>query len=219
MNVITSSLNIVTRPEKLLAQLVAYQKAGAAPALVKRHCLKIQDGYGFVFGTGLIAHFLEHYYAKGNYGAGRAVWILLRSISSQAVGGAYARHIFRRFRGQFCVDGQTLPWNELLGLGAGTVSEVGLGFRLIHRADDHPHRFGILAMHSSPLALTLDLAAVHHGRGVSSRRAWSASATHLVIEPDEPEILYTIDGDLYRTRGPLNVELGPELSFVRPRGG
>ncbi|HEX7597916.1 MAG TPA: hypothetical protein VF518_06850, partial [Polyangia bacterium] len=95
--------------------------------------------------------------------------------------------------------------------------EVGLGFRLIHRADDHPGRFGVLAIHSSPLGLTWDLAAVRQGRGLSPSRAWSAVATRMVIEPDAPETLYTVDGDLYRARGNLTVELGPELSFVRPK--
>jgi hypothetical protein len=96
---------------------------------------------------------------------------------------------------------------------------VGLGFRMIHRAGEDPHRFGVLAMHSSPLALTLDLAAVHQGRGISPRRAWSELATRMVIEADAPETLYTVDGDLYRARGNLTIELGPELSFVRPRRG
>jgi hypothetical protein len=41
----------------------------------------------------------------------------------------------------------------------------------------------------------------------------------MVIEADAPETLYTVDGDLYRTRGNLTIELGPELSFVRPRRG
>ncbi len=219
MNVVASSLHIEAKPEKMLTQLAADAKAGTAPSLVNRHCLKIQDEYGFVFGTGLIANFLEEYYAKGEYGAGRALWVLARSVSSEAVGGSYSRHIFRRFQGRAFVDGQILPWNALLGLGAATVAEVGLGFRMIHRADDHPHRFGVLAIHSSPLALTLDLAAVRQGRGISPRRAWSEVATRLVIEPDSPETLYTVDGDLYRARGNLNIELGPELSFVRPRRG
>jgi len=219
MNVVASSLDVAAKPEKLLAQLAADQRAGAAPELVRRHCLKIKDEYGFVFGTGLIANFLEEYYAKGEYGACRALWVLARSVSSEAVGGSYSRHIFRRFQGRVWVDGQVLPWNALLGVGAATVPEVGMGFRMIHRAGEHPHRFGVLAMHSSPLALTLDLAAVRQGRGISPKRAWSEVATRVVIEPDGPETLYTVDGDLYRARGNLNIDLGPELSFVRPRRG
>lgn len=219
MNVVASSLGILAQPEALLAQLAAGERAARPPAVVVRRCMRIQDEYGFVFGTGLISNFLEEYYAKGEYGARRAIWILLRSILSEAFTGHYAERIFRRFCGRVFVDGQILPWTALLGLGAATVGEVGLGFKLNHRADDHPGRFGVLAIHSSPLGLAWDLPAVRQGRGISPRRAWSAVATRLVIEPEEPETLYTVDGDLYRARGNLSVALGPALSFVRPRIG
>jgi len=219
MNVVAASLGIQVQPEILLGQLAAGERAGRQPALVMRRCLKVQDEYGFVFGTGLITNFLEEYYAKGEYGATRAIWILMRSILSEATTGHYAKRIFRRFRARVFVDGEMLPWTALLGLGAATVSEVGLGFKLNHRADDHPGRFSVLAIHSSPLGLTWDLPAVRQGRGISPRRAWSAVATRLVIEPEEPETLYTVDGDLYRARGSLTVELGPVLSFVRPGSG
>jgi len=219
MNVVASSLDIWSEPEALLAQLATGEREASSPAIVVRRCMKVQDEYGFVFGTGLITNFLEEYYAKGEYGASRAVWILARSILSEATTGHYAKRIFRRFRARVFVDGELLPWTALLGLGAGTVSEVGLGFKLNHRADDHPGRFSVLAIHSSPLGLTWDLPAVRQGRGISPRRAWSAVATRLVIEPEEPETLYTVDGDLYRARGNLTVELGPALSFVRPRSG
>ena len=219
MNVVAASLGIMVQPEALLEQLAAGERAAHPPTVVVRRCIKVQDEYGFVFGTGLIANFLEEYYAKGEYGASRAIGILLRSILSEATSGNYAKRIFRRFHGRVLVDEQILPWTVLLGLGAATVSEVGLGFKLNHRADDHPGRFGVLAMHSSPLGLTWDLLAVRQGRGISPRRAWSELATRLVIEPDEPETLYTVDGDLYRTRGNLSVELGPAVSFVRPRSG
>jgi diacylglycerol kinase (ATP) len=219
MNVVASSLGIQVQPETLLAQLAAAQRADRPPSVVVRRCMKVQDEFGFVFGTGLISNFLEEYYAAGEYGAMRAIGILARSILSEVASGRYAKRIFRRFRGRVFVDGEILPWNVLLGLGAATVSEVGLGFKLNHRADDHPGRFSVLAIHSSPLGLTWDLPAVRQGRGISPRRAWSAVATRLVIEPDEPETQYTVDGDLYRARGSLTVELGPALSFARPRIG
>jgi hypothetical protein len=135
------------------------------------------------------------------------------------VGGAYSQQIFRRFRGRITVDGEVLPWTELTGIAAGTVREVGLGFKLNHRADEDPDRFSALAIHAGAVALAGDLVPVHRGRGIAPARAWSALATRLVIEPDEPNSGYTIDGDLYRVQGRLEVGMGPALRFVMPRAG
>ena len=36
------------------------------------------------------------------------------------------------------------------------------------------------------------------------------------IEPDAGESIYTIDGDLYRSPGPLEITLGPPIQFFQP---
>jgi diacylglycerol kinase (ATP) len=215
MNVVARSLGFRAKPEKLLASLVEGARAGRPPETVNRRCLRVGTSFGFVFGNGLMANFLEEYYAKGGYGASRAVWILLRTFVSALVWGSYARRIFRRFRGKVTVEGQALPWTSLTGVGAATVREVGLGFKLNHRADEDPDRFSVLAIHAGPITLAADLVPVHRGLGVAPGRAWSAVAAHLAIEPEEPEISYTIDGDLYRGSGRLEIGLGPTLRFVK----
>jgi hypothetical protein len=101
-----------------------------------------------------------------------------------------------------------------------------MGFKLNHRADDDPERFGVLAIHGRPIALMADVAAVHRGRGMSASHAWSAVASTLEVTPAldggggrPPEMSYTIDGDLYRSSAPtLRVTVGPRILFVRPPG-
>lgn len=219
MNVIAASLGLGAPAELFLAELAEDQASGRAPELVARRCLRVGESYGFIFGNGLIANFLEEYYGPGDgYGPSRALWILARTFLSAMVFGKYARRIFRRFFGKIWVDEEPLPWRSLTGLAAATVREVGLGFKLNHRADEDPERFAVLAIHAGPLALARDLVAVHRGRGIAPCRAWSAVASRLAIEADAEELVYTIDGDLYRTRGRLEVGLGPRLQFVKPRG-
>jgi len=215
MNVVARSLGLKAKPERLLAKLVKDKAAGRPPELIVKRCLKVGGSFGFVFGNGLMANFLEEYYAKGGYGASRAVWILTRTLLSALVWGGYARRIFRRFRGRVLVGDQALPWKALTGVCAATVREVGLGFKLNHRADEDPDRFSVLAIHAGPVTLAQDLVPVHRGLGVNPRRAWSAVAERLVIEPEESEISYTIDGDLYRASGPIEIALGPALRFVK----
>lgn len=215
MNVVARSLGIRAKPERFLAGLVKGEKAGHPPDVLTKRCLRVGGSFGFVFGNGLMANFLEEYYAKGGYGAGRAIWILTRTLLSALVWGGYARRIFRRYRGRVLVEGQALPWHALTGVCAATVREVGLGFKLNHRADEDPDRFSVLAIHAGPVTLAQDLVPVHRGLGVNPRRAWSAVASRLVIEPEETEISYTIDGDLYRASGPLEIGLGPPIRFVK----
>jgi diacylglycerol kinase (ATP) len=218
MNVVASSLGIGGRPEGIVAELAAAVRTGRPLPTIDRRCLKIGDTYGFVFGNGLMANFLEEYYSgEDGYGPGRALWLLARTFSSALVEGAYAEKVFRRFEGRVLVDGTELPWRRLTGLGAATVREVGMGFKLNHRADEDPQRFSVLAIHSGALSLALDLVPVHQGRGVAPERAYSAVASRLEIFPDTTgEHLYTIDGDLYRAVGPLEVGLGPPVRFFRP---
>jgi diacylglycerol kinase (ATP) len=226
MNVVATSLGIVEKPIPFLQTLVADARAGRPAELIQRRCMRVGDQLGFVFGNGLAANFLGEYYAGEGYGPGRAVWLLTRTVLSALVGGAFVRKIFRRFEGEVRVDGAPLALTRFVGVSAATVREVGLGFKLNHRADDDPERFGVLAIHSRPVALIADLLAVHAGRGIGPKRAFSAIASTLEITPaTSPKgsklvgMSYTIDGDLYRApaASTLRISVGPRVQFVRPR--
>ena len=222
MNVVAKSLGIQERPHTFVKQLAESARAGLPPDTLRRRCLQVDNQYGFIFGNGLMANFLNEYYGPGGYGPMRAIWLLLRLLGSALILGPFMRRVFHRFRGAVRVDGVSIGWPDFVAVGAATVREVGLGFKLIHRADDDPERFGVLAIHAGPLALIPDFPAVHAGRGVSPSRAYSAVASTLDIEPIEDVMAYTIDGDLYRkdrVSGPLHISVGPAIDFVKPQRG
>jgi diacylglycerol kinase family enzyme len=223
MNVVATSLGLREDPKVFLRELAEDARAGRPPDLVQRRCLRIGDQLGFVFGNGLASNFLGEYYV-GDYGPARAAWLLLATFFSAMVGGPLVRRIFKRFEGEVRVDGVLLDRKRFVGVNAATVREVGMGFKLNHRADDDPERFGVLAIHASPLSLAADLGAVHAGRGIAPTRAYSAVASTLEITPlssghPTGEMSYTIDGDLYRvpSTAPLSISVGPRIRFVRPR--
>jgi len=218
MNVVTSSLHIRVDAIPFLKGLAEAVRAGRTPATLARRCMRVGERYGFVFGNGVLANFLVEYYGGPNgYGPGRALFLLTRLFLSAIIRGPFMRRVFRRFRGRVSVDGQPLEFPDLMAVGVGTVREVGLGFKLYHRADDDPDRFGVVAIHSGALALVADLAAVRTGRGISPRRAFSAVASEMDIQSLEPDMPYTIDGDIYRTSGLLPIRIGPVLAIVDPR--
>jgi diacylglycerol kinase family enzyme len=221
MNVIPTALKVRDRPLRFLRYLVESLRGGRRLQTLRRRCIRVGDQYGFIFGSGFIANFLTAYYADRHYGPKRAVWILFRILLSAVVLGPFARRIFKRFRGRVCVDGgPPLSFPSFVAIGAATVREVGLGFKLNHRADDDPERFGVLAIHKGPLALVPDFVPVHLGKGVAPSRAWSAVASRMEIEPDprddEGRIFYTIDGDLYRSSGAIQITVGPTVELVKP---
>jgi diacylglycerol kinase family enzyme len=216
MNVVASSLRLRERPLTFLRSIVEAEREGASLGTLRRRSLRIGDLLGFIFGNGLMANFLGEYYGTGNYGPRRAAWLLLRALGSSIVGGPFIKRLFRRFEGSIAVDGQTLERTSFVGVGAATVREVGLGFKLNHRADDDPERFGVLAIHGKPASLMPDFWAVHAGRGIAPKRAFSAVASRLEIVPKDRQMAYTIDGDLYKGDGPLTISLGPPITFVRP---
>jgi diacylglycerol kinase family enzyme len=222
MNVVASSLGLREEPLTFLRKLADDARAGRPPDLVARRCLRVGDNaLGFVFGNGLASNFLAEYYAAPGYGPARAASLLLGTFLSALWGGPLVRRVFKRFEGQVTVDGQVLPLQRFVGVNAATVREVGLGFKLNHRADDDPERFGVLAIHAPPLSLSMDLVAVLAGRGISASRAFSGVASAMEVTPmsKTAEMSYTIDGDLYRAPAgqPLRISVGPRVQFVRPR--
>jgi len=217
MNVVTGSLNIRVRPLDYLARLAHAMRAGAGLTTIQRRCLRVGDRYGFVFGNGILANFLVEYYQGNAYGPLRAVLLMVRILASAIVRGTLMRRVFKRFRGQVVVDDTALEFPDLMAVGASFVREVGLGFKLFDRADDDPDRFAVLAIHSGALALFPDLWAVRKGRGIAARRAFSGIARRVEITDHDPEMAYTIDGDIYRAAGPLPVTAGPPIAIVDPR--
>jgi len=228
MNVVSASLDLRAEPLDLLQRMVGWWRTGDAVATVERACLEAVDGgfqapagaprYAFVFGNGLIANFLTEFYAEPGYNPTRAVWLVGRLLLSELRGEALAARVFQPYRGRLALDGLPLSpaLPSLTAVSAATVREVGLGFKLNHRADDDPDKLALLAIHASPLQLTKDILPVYAGRGIAPSRAFSALVRTLSLEVDDGEILYTLDGDLYRAPRRLDIRLGPRLRFIRP---
>lgn len=216
MNVVSASLGIRQPAAPFLAAIAGAVRANQQLGTIRRRCLRIGDTLGFIFGNGLMANFLGEYYGTGEYGPARATWLLLRAFGSVLINGPFIHKLFKRFEGTVEVDGQTLERAVFIGVGAATVREVGLGFKLNHRADDDVERFGVLAIHGRPVALIPDFWAVYAGRGIAPKRAFSAVASTLKIVPRAASMTYTIDGDLYKGEGELTISVGPHISFVRP---
>jgi len=214
MNVVPHSLGLVDDPARFASKLADGFRQGRAPVTIPRRCLQIGPHFGFVFANGVFATFLEEYYRPGSYGHARATWLVARIALSTLVGGHYRKQILRPFRGRATIDGELLDPETFTAISAATVAQVGMGFKLNHRADEDLDRMSVVAARALPNLW--DIVSVARGKGLSPRRASTHVAAHLRLLPENETMIYTIDGDMYRTENELVVSTGPLLQLICP---
>ncbi len=218
MNTIANSLGIKGDPAKLLFELVdKYHNDEPMPTFHKE-VLAVGDAYGFIFGSGLMANFLEMYYGTGRPSPSMAARLLLRGILSAIFKGSLARQLTRRFLARVTVDGATWARDDFLAVAAACVEQIGLGFRPFYRCNERPHSFALLGIHAaSAFSFALELPRIWRGRPMRRDKAIDAVATEVTFEHDG-EIHYIVDGDTYKAQHSLRLANGPKLTLVRLSG-
>jgi diacylglycerol kinase family enzyme len=216
MNTLASAHGIHGSPEGVLAWLVGLRRASRPFRTVERDLLRIEaDGgparHGFLLGTGCVVSFLEAY-AAGPPSRWRALALLLRSAASCLVRGAFARTLARE-KMRVLADGEEWAAPEYLALLAGTIPEVGLGFRPLARCAEQPGFFQVVGITASAPRLALSLPAIRLGRPWHRRVAVDAVVHELAIEPEGP-LRFTVDGELHRAERSLRVGVGPPVRVV-----
>jgi diacylglycerol kinase (ATP) len=214
MNVVPRSLGLVDDPARFATKLAEGFRQGRSPITIPRRCLQIGEHFGFVFANGVFATFLEEYYRTGSYGHARATWLVARIAVSTLLGGRYRRQILRPFRGRVTVDGELLDPESFTAISAATVAQVGMGFKLNHRADEDLNRMSVVAARALPNLW--DIISVARGKGMSQRRASTHLAAQMRLAPQNETMSYTIDGDMYRTENELVIQTGPLLQLICP---
>ncbi len=215
MNIVATSLGITGDPVEHLRALV--ERRGARE-LFEHPVLQIGDRYGFLFGTGVIHHFLDAYYATGRPSPVTAARLLARAASSTLVGGALAKRLCQPVFARVIADDRVWPRERFVAICAGTVEQIGLGFRPFPRCREHPERFAILGIDASPSGLLRELPRVRAGKPMHPDKVIDEVAREVTIVPTDSNALgYMIDGDLYRSERALTIRRGPVIKIVRLR--
>lgn len=222
MNTIANSLGIRGETRSLLLELVDKQRRSVLseiPAFDKA-ILQVGDRYGFIFGNGIIYNFLHEYYSTGHPSPSTAAQLIARAAASTMVRGPLSRRIYRRFRARVTVDGERWAWDDFTAVAASVVAQIGLGFKPFYRCDEDPARFAMLGIHTNALGFVTELPAIHRGRPMRRDKVIDVVAGEALFEPlvDEGELEYIIDGDTYTCAGPLRLQTGPRLTFLRLTG-
>ena len=210
-NTIARGLGIRGRPEPILARYLGLN----AHETTTRRTLAIDGRHGFLFSNGLFARYLELYDA-GPPSMARAAWVLAKAVFSALVGGALARHLTAPMHVEVEVDGviwPSLPW---MTLPAGTVDDIGLGFRAFPRAPSCPDGFEILGIACSAFQLAFQLPRFYAGRGPSRPDIRAEVCREVVLRAHEP-FLCALDGDPFTAGPELRIRSGPLVTFILPR--
>ena len=215
LNTIAAGIGIKGRPQEMLYEVIDRYHQGEELRTVERNIMQIGDRFGFIFGNGLIANFLEAYYATGKPSPIMGAKVLARAIGSSIFRTAFSKRLFRRFVGRVTVDGEEWARPDFATITGGSVPQIGLGFTPFYRCDEKPDSFALLGIHTTALGLILDLPRIYRARPMRRDKAISAVAREALLESAEP-FSYTIDGDLYSGAKELKLQAGPRLRLIVP---
>lgn len=218
MNTVANSVGIPRgRSEALLARLVERVAAGAEAPTVTRVTLDAGGRLGFLLGTGAMHGFMAEYYSRGRpYPTPvTAAETLLVGAASAVVRGEVVRRIVEPIRATLTVSGERWPERDYFAVAAGTVEQIGLGFKPFHRANQQLDAFHVLGIHCTAVEFVASLPRVHRGLPMREEHVTESLSTELVIETPTGGVPHMLDGDLHAGTSPFRVTLGPRIEVVR----
>jgi len=214
MNTMSKNIGLRGTPESILGRVVNAYAGDESLPTVERN-LMVVDGQqaGFLFGNGLMSSFLEAYYEGGDASPWKAIKVLVRTVSSALVGGKFIQKLLKPVRVTVEVDGQTWEPREYLAVGAGTMADIGLGFRPYFRCLAHPDHMHAVGFACTASEVVKQLPRVLTARPMNSPNIIDAVCRRMIIEADGPQP-YMIDGDFHRGGDKIVVEIGPRLRLL-----
>ncbi len=214
MNTMARNIGLQGTPESILGRIVNAFAADEALPTVERNLLVV-DGQraGFLFGNGLMSSFLEAYYEGGDASPWKAFKVLVRTVSSALVGGAFIRRLLRPVQVTVEIDGARWEPQEYLCVSAGTMADIGFGFRPFCRAPHHLDHFQAVGYACNAMDIVGQLPRVRMGIPMNHPNILEQVCKRMIIEGEEP-ISYMIDGDFHRGDKKLVVEVGPRLRML-----
>lgn len=216
MNTIAAGLGVKGSAPQVLGWVAgAYHEDRPMP--LKRRWLMCVDGdqYGFLFGTGVIARFLEAYYESEDPSPWSAAWLLARAVASAVVGGPLIRRLTEPLTARVETDGEGWLDGPYMTVAAGTADDIGLGFRPFFRAPSHPGYMHAVAASPRPMDVVRELPGIYLARPRDPSRMPELVCQRLELRADKP-ISYMIDGDFHRAGQVLTVAMGPPVDFIIP---
>lgn len=175
--------------------------------------LKINEMYGFMFGTGFVANLMDIYYEGGKTGPIKALQIIYKGIASAILSTDYIERLFKPVVAKVTIDGKKLDFKEYSVVVSSAIRNIGLNFRAIYRAEELPDRIHVLAGKASAFEVITRLRKLYVGHEPDFKHLIDTLARHVEIISNTP-LKYTIDGDMYEDTH-IILTPGPLLSYIQ----
>lgn len=217
MNMVARSLGHPSNPAQLLRAIL---QDSQPPRIIERDCLQVSTGnrnrYGFIFGLGLVSHFLEVYYEGPRTGAIKAAELVLRASWSILRRDALAARLFQPVTGSLLRPNQPTLTGNWTALLTQTIENLGIGFRPMYRAFEQPQHFHSLATTLPATQLLRRLPHIFQGKpwpesGSGGMTDWIGQQYQ--FQPHSATS-YTLDGDIYQSSEAIDIRIGPRLRLI-----
>jgi len=213
MNTVANAFGVPKgTPEELLGRLLH----GGARPVWPRATLEVEGKVGFLFTAGVMVGFLDTLYSHAAFGKGPLGALSLLSVAGvqTVTGGPTIRKVETPLTATLRIDGADHPERRYIALAAGTVEQVGLGFRPFRLARECQDQFQVFAFHGSTQALLRELPKIYRGQPITRGLGFDPLARELEIAARDGEVPYALDGDVHRASSPLTVRVGPKVEIV-----
>ncbi len=223
MNTIANGIGVSrAKPEKLLSSLVERHTRGEELESSRGVALRVvteggEGRLGFLFGMGLGYGFLEEYYRRGDphptpADAAKTLAHLSASIVAR---GETAKRVAAPVPVSIRGDGVSWRDRAYLTVLAGTVPEIGLGFRPFFMMEEGVEGFHLVGVHGAPPLVVARLPKTRAGKPMGEDCAQDELLSRATFDCPDGTVRYFLDGDLHQADGQLTVEVGPRIRFVR----
>ncbi len=211
MDNIARTINLKGKGPDILTRMIACLEEGKVPEIHRRDTMKIENRYCFLFGLGLTTNFLDAVY-EGEKGTIKNLKVIGRAIFEGLI-DKKGSSLFKRVNARLVANGKELPFREILAILAGTVEQIGMGFKPLPRANEKEGTYHVIITGEKPIEGVKQFFRIKKGLPMKGELNFNDIISHLSIEADSP-FKYTMDGELFNCDGTMTVEMGTPVELV-----
>jgi diacylglycerol kinase family enzyme len=215
MNTIANSMQIKGSTEGIISRIMDKIRNRKNMEYKEIDLMKAdRKEYGSLFGIGLSYNFLDAYYEGGTTGPCKAVQVIGHCIGSVMIGGAFSRRMTDPVKAKVYLDGRQVPIPDISAVLACTISDIGLGFKPLYRAEEKEGYFHSITTGLGASQIVMRIHKLFLGMPIRNDLTHDDIGRDLRIEPEEDTVKYMLDGELFTHEGPLQLQIGPRIQVV-----